>query len=342
MIQADDPRLRTAEGWGELGAPEGATHWIGPSDEPWLKNTNGKYSTWNTKDQQWSNNYFFVSELLPGYSIIPRPVNKEITMLVMNTINDIPEQLLCVIRNSDVWKRTDLEYVFYDSDKEECIYSKHNNYGYCNFSYYTQFEFQRAKHLMKNKPELELESMTDWAGDPIKENMSIIPNYDPDEVAFNRGDDWYERYEFPPVGTECLVTLRDLPEDEAIIPEKVLIKGYYFIKSHPKQVWLETDNGRDFIYSITSITFHKMPITQEEARDLINEVFAEIQKWSIWPHLPTAQAVCEAMCGSGYRKPMSREKANFRLLTMTGDLCMTPDSSEKILDALGYKKLEAL
>jgi len=30
MIQADDPRLKTAEGWVALGAPKDATRWVGP------------------------------------------------------------------------------------------------------------------------------------------------------------------------------------------------------------------------------------------------------------------------------------------------------------------------
>ena len=62
MIQADDPRLKTAEGWYELGAPKDATYWVGPCKKPWVR--------WNKNDPRCDQNSIW-------YTIIPRPVSEE-------------------------------------------------------------------------------------------------------------------------------------------------------------------------------------------------------------------------------------------------------------------------
>jgi hypothetical protein len=62
MIQADDPRLKTAEGWVALGAPKDATYWVGPCKKPWER--------WNKNDPRCDQNSIW-------YTIIPRPVSEE-------------------------------------------------------------------------------------------------------------------------------------------------------------------------------------------------------------------------------------------------------------------------
>jgi hypothetical protein len=81
MIQADDPRLKTAEGWVALGAPKDATHWIGPHEDPWEKHEGNNRVTWIEEVKQWSDYTFAVrtgvDEIACDYTIIPRPVSEE-------------------------------------------------------------------------------------------------------------------------------------------------------------------------------------------------------------------------------------------------------------------------
>ena len=73
MIQADDPRLKTAEGWSELGAPEDATHWVGPSEKPWEKQKAFNRYVFN-RCNEWSRIPF---KVLDYHTVIPRPAGAE-------------------------------------------------------------------------------------------------------------------------------------------------------------------------------------------------------------------------------------------------------------------------
>jgi len=81
MIQADDPRLKTAEGWVALGAPKDATHWIGPHEDPWEKHEGNNRVTWIEEVKQWSDYTFAVrtgvDEISCDYTVIPRPISAE-------------------------------------------------------------------------------------------------------------------------------------------------------------------------------------------------------------------------------------------------------------------------
>ena len=78
MIQADDPRLKTAEGWVALGAPKDATRWVGPHERPWEIHANGQRFVFD----QNANGWFLISienkvPIHPEHTIISRPASDE-------------------------------------------------------------------------------------------------------------------------------------------------------------------------------------------------------------------------------------------------------------------------
>ena len=77
MIQADDPRLKTDEGWDELGAPEDATHWVGPVPWPWDKWEENNRYMWQSTKQKWVKYSVIDIQIPDRYTIIPRPVSEE-------------------------------------------------------------------------------------------------------------------------------------------------------------------------------------------------------------------------------------------------------------------------
>jgi hypothetical protein len=101
MIQADDPRLKTAEGWVALGAPKNATRWVGPHERPWETHANGQRFVFD----QNANGWFLISiedkvPIHPEHTIISRPASDEekvgLTLEPMtdwngNEITDHPE-----------------------------------------------------------------------------------------------------------------------------------------------------------------------------------------------------------------------------------------------------------
>ena len=93
MIQANDPRLTTPEGWIELGAPEEATHWVGPHEDPWEKHEGNNRVTWIEEVKQWSDYTFAVrtgvDEISCDYTVIPRPISAEtISELTLEPMTD--------------------------------------------------------------------------------------------------------------------------------------------------------------------------------------------------------------------------------------------------------------
>ena len=72
MIEANDPRLKTAEGWDELGAPFDATHWVGPALQPWEKLEGGDRLIWH--DSEWHESY--VGRITDRFKSILRPVDE--------------------------------------------------------------------------------------------------------------------------------------------------------------------------------------------------------------------------------------------------------------------------
>jgi hypothetical protein len=76
MIQADDPRLKTDEGWDELGAPEDATHWVGPCVRPWEKQEYSQRTVWSSRHQEWDD-HTLTCPASDYYTVIPRPISAE-------------------------------------------------------------------------------------------------------------------------------------------------------------------------------------------------------------------------------------------------------------------------
>jgi len=72
VIEANDPRLKTAEGWDELGAPFDATHWVGPALQPWEKLEGGDRLIWH--DSEWHESY--VGRITDRFKSILRPVDE--------------------------------------------------------------------------------------------------------------------------------------------------------------------------------------------------------------------------------------------------------------------------
>ena len=72
MIEANDPRLKTAEGWDELGAPFDATHWVRPALQPWEKLEGGDRLIWH--DSEWYESY--VGGFPDIFESILRPVDE--------------------------------------------------------------------------------------------------------------------------------------------------------------------------------------------------------------------------------------------------------------------------
>jgi hypothetical protein len=72
VIEANDPRLKTAEGWDELGAPFDATHWVGPALQPWEKLEGGDRFIWH--DSEWYESY--VGRITDRFESILRPVDE--------------------------------------------------------------------------------------------------------------------------------------------------------------------------------------------------------------------------------------------------------------------------
>jgi len=81
VIEANDPRLKTAEGWDELGAPFDATHWVGPHENTWEKHEGNNRVTWVEEVKQWSGYTFAVrtgvDEIACDYTVIPRPISED-------------------------------------------------------------------------------------------------------------------------------------------------------------------------------------------------------------------------------------------------------------------------
>ena len=72
MIEANDPRLKTAEGWDELGAPFDATHWVGPALQPWEKLEGSDRFIWH--DSEWYESY--LGRITDRFKSILRPVDE--------------------------------------------------------------------------------------------------------------------------------------------------------------------------------------------------------------------------------------------------------------------------
>jgi hypothetical protein len=83
VIQANDPRLKTAEGWVALGAPKDATRWVGPHERPWEIHANGQRFVFD----QNANGWFLISienkvPIHPEHTIISRPASEETKALL--------------------------------------------------------------------------------------------------------------------------------------------------------------------------------------------------------------------------------------------------------------------
>ena len=109
MIEANDPRLKTAEGWDKLGAPFDATHWVGPHEDPWEKHEGNNRVTWIEEVKQWSDYTFAVragvDEIACDYTIIPRPISEDAKAeLTLEPIIDSDCEEIVTSYNSDSYK----------------------------------------------------------------------------------------------------------------------------------------------------------------------------------------------------------------------------------------------
>jgi len=106
VIEANDPRLKTAEGWDELGAPFDATHWVGPHENTWEKHEGNNRVTWVEEVKQWSGYTFAVrtgvDEIACDYTVIPRPISEDAKAeLTLEPMTDSDGEEIVTSYNSD-------------------------------------------------------------------------------------------------------------------------------------------------------------------------------------------------------------------------------------------------
>ena len=87
-------------------------------------------------------------------------------MLVMNNVQDIPENLIWLVNNEPVFKRQSGIYIFRFNKCEVGYTNDAINFLNC----YTTLDFQRARELMLENPAMELEPMTDWNGNKLADH----------------------------------------------------------------------------------------------------------------------------------------------------------------------------
>ena len=149
MIEANDPRLKTAEGWDELGAPFDATHWVGPALQPWEKIEGSDRFIWH--DSEWYESY--LGRITDRFESILRPVDEGAKMLVMNSVDEFQRAKHLMENNT----KLELEPMT-DSDCEEIVTSYNSDSD--------KFKAENKWHDRIDFPfagtECEMYVVTDW------------------------------------------------------------------------------------------------------------------------------------------------------------------------------------
>lgn len=70
----------------------------------------------------------------------------------------------------------------------------------------------------------------------------------------------------PPVDENCLAAWLEPPDGGSMIPEPVLIKGYY-ASATGKQVWLSNADGEDYVFRVRDCTFQPRRTPEEVERE---------------------------------------------------------------------------
>jgi len=149
VIEANDPRLKTAEGWDELGAPFDATHWVGPALQPWEKIEGSDRFIWH--DSEWYESY--LGRITDRFESILRPVDEGAKMLVMNSVDEFQRAKHLMENNT----KLELEPMT-DSDCEEIVTSYNSDSD--------KFKAENKWHDRIDFPfagtECEMYVVTDW------------------------------------------------------------------------------------------------------------------------------------------------------------------------------------
>jgi len=142
----------------------------------------------------------------------------------------------------------------------------------------------------------------------------------------NVDNGWYARGEFPPAGTDCEFwdcgywhLARIIGMDE---------KGLCVASVH-------FDEHRGYRSSPDIRDFRPLKTDAELDRDAAIERMA---KATLTPGSPSTISICKLLYDAGYRKTMSREKANERLAYHVNEILLRPIERSQILDVLYYGK----
>ena len=142
----------------------------------------------------------------------------------------------------------------------------------------------------------------------------------------NVDNGWYARGEFPPAGTDCEFWdcgYWHLARIIGMDAEGLCVASVLF------------DEHRGYRASPLVSDFRPLKTDAELDRDAAIERMA---KATLTPGSPSTISICKLLYDAGYRKTMSREKANERLAYHVNDLLLRPRERSQILDALGYGK----
>ena len=322
MIQANDPRLKTNEGWDELGAPEDATHWIGPHEDPWEKHEGNNRVTWIEEVKQWSDYTFAVrtgvDEISCDYTIIPRPISEdakaELTLEPMIQANDprltTPEGWIelgategathWVGPHTHPWEKHENGNRFlWIADVQ-----RWSNYTVAVRADYTVI----PRPLMEEaKAELTLEPMTDSDGE------EIVTSYNSGSDKFKAENKWHNRSDFPPAGTECYVMFNRSWHNSRVIG----------MDGNSCVAYLDKIG---YISRLETSSFKPRETKDEQNR---YEAIEEMLKLSPYPASKIAREICSELYNEGYCKPVSREDID--------SLHLPPFTRQKILNVLGYE-----
>jgi len=178
--------------------------------------------------------------------------------------------------------------------------------------------------------ELTLEPMTDWNGEQIAEDNGIS-DYNPADVAFKSGNDWHERKEFPPAGTQCkffvdgfwrpglIIGIDETCEDDV----KCVVRAEFY------------DN---YGYRSSSVPEFFWPIKTDAELERDEDIRKALEHITKDRYTQPTISVSEYVEDAGYRMRLNRREAHNRIIKGVHELSAKPFTRALILDALGYEE----
>ena len=154
----------------------------------------------------------------------------------------------------------------------------------------------------------------------------IVTSYNSDSDKFKAENKWHDRIDFPFAGTECemyVVSGWHLARIIGMDDQGLCVASVHF------------DEHRGYRSSPDIRDFRPLKTDAELDRDAAIERMA---KATLTPGSPSTISICKLLYDAGYRKTMSREKANERLAYHVNEILLRPIERSQILDVLYYGK----